>query len=197
MAKTRGRTTATDTRGDNALQWNNWHRKQSICLVGELTPQASALCRLVSFREWLEQGCRSAISGPLLFPGKQNPAEGGLWHFGGDLIWWSQIRDELPLERKWFDSTLVDPRSNLCYFNCGRSRQITTKGPLQWGFNGWTFYSFTQTMSSFFNLELPWQQYIISIYVQENMFKKVKTIISKYQRTCLEPVKIVMFSLFK
>jgi hypothetical protein len=25
--------------------------------------------------------------------------------------------------------------------------KITTKRPLQWGFNGWTFYSFTQTMS--------------------------------------------------
>jgi hypothetical protein len=30
--------------------------------------------------------------------------------------------------------------------------KTTTKGPLQWGFNGWTFYSFTQTVSlvSFF-----------------------------------------------
>jgi hypothetical protein len=27
--------------------------------------------------------------------------------------------------------------------------KITTKGPLQWGFNGWTFYSFTQTLSFF------------------------------------------------
>jgi hypothetical protein len=25
--------------------------------------------------------------------------------------------------------------------------KVTTNGPLQWGFNGWTFYSFTQTMS--------------------------------------------------
>jgi hypothetical protein len=25
---------------------------------------------------------------------------------------------------------VVDPRSNLCYFNCGRVDKITTKGPL-------------------------------------------------------------------
>jgi hypothetical protein len=25
--------------------------------------------------------------------------------------------------------------------------KITTEGPLQWGFNGWTFYSFTQIVS--------------------------------------------------
>jgi hypothetical protein len=52
----------------------------------------------------------------------------------------------------------------------------------------------------FFNwVELPWQKYIISIYVPENVLfkKKVKTTIFKYQRTCLEPVKIVILSLFK
>jgi hypothetical protein len=31
-----------------------------------------------------------------------------------------------------------------------RIDKITTKGSLQWGFNGWTFYSFTQTVSPFF-----------------------------------------------
>jgi hypothetical protein len=30
--------------------------------------------------------------------------------------------------------------------------KITIKGPLQWGFNGWTFYSFTQTVTFFFKL---------------------------------------------
>jgi hypothetical protein len=28
--------------------------------------------------------------------------------------------------------------------------KTTTKGPLQWGFNEWIFYSFTQTMSFIF-----------------------------------------------
>jgi hypothetical protein len=27
--------------------------------------------------------------------------------------------------------------------------KIKTKGPLKWGFNGWTFYSFIQTVSWF------------------------------------------------
>jgi hypothetical protein len=27
--------------------------------------------------------------------------------------------------------------------------KITTKGPLQWGFNGWTFYSFIQIVAIF------------------------------------------------
>jgi hypothetical protein len=30
--------------------------------------------------------------------------------------------------------------------------KITTKGSLQWSFNGWTFYTFTQKMSFFFQL---------------------------------------------
>jgi hypothetical protein len=44
-----------------------------------------------------------------------------------DLTQRSQIRDALPLERSWIDSTVVDPRSNLCYFNCGGSRQNKKK----------------------------------------------------------------------
>jgi hypothetical protein len=49
-------------------------------------------------------------------------------------------RDALPFERSWLDSTVVDPRSNHFYFNYGESNKITTKGPPQWGFNGWIFY---------------------------------------------------------
>jgi hypothetical protein len=37
------------------------------------------------------------------------------------------IRDALPLERSWLDSTVVDPRSNLSYFNCGGDRQDNNK----------------------------------------------------------------------
>jgi hypothetical protein len=40
------------------------------------------------------------------------------------------IGDALPLERSWLDSTVVDPRSNLCYFNCSEIDKMTTKGPL-------------------------------------------------------------------
>jgi hypothetical protein len=48
-----------------------------------------------------------------------------------DLAWQSQIRDALPLERGWIYSVVVDPRSNLCYFNCGRGRENNKKGTLQ------------------------------------------------------------------
>jgi hypothetical protein len=33
------------------------------------------------------------------------------------------IRDALPLERSWLDSIVVDPWSNLCYFNCSGDKQ--------------------------------------------------------------------------
>jgi hypothetical protein len=75
--------------------------------------------------------------------------------------------------------------------------KITTKGPLQWGFNGWIFYLFIY-LFIFNGVELLWQQYTVTVYVQENsLFKKVKTTIFKYQRTCLEPVKIVILFQFK
>jgi hypothetical protein len=57
------------------------------------------------------------------------------------------------------------------------------------------FYLDSTDFFLFNRVELLWQQYIISTYVQENFFKKVKTIIFKNQRTCLEPVKIVNLSL--
>jgi hypothetical protein len=45
------------------------------------------------------------------------------------------IRDAL-LERSWFDLAVVDPRRNLCYFNCSGSRQNKNKRAspmgLQW-----------------------------------------------------------------
>jgi hypothetical protein len=47
-----------------------------------------------------------------------------------DLAWQRQIRDALPLERDWLYLAVVDPRSNLCYFNCSRGRQ-NKKEPLQ------------------------------------------------------------------
>jgi hypothetical protein len=37
------------------------------------------------------------------------------------------MRDALPFKRSWFDLAVVDPRSNLCYFNCGGSRQNNNK----------------------------------------------------------------------
>jgi hypothetical protein len=37
------------------------------------------------------------------------------------------IRDALPFERSWFDSTVVDPRSNFCFFNCSGDRQDNNK----------------------------------------------------------------------
>jgi hypothetical protein len=40
------------------------------------------------------------------------------------------IRDAFPFERSWLDSTVADPRRNLCYVNCSGDRQDTTKGPL-------------------------------------------------------------------
>jgi hypothetical protein len=76
--------------------------------------------------------------------------------------------------------------------------KITTKEPLQWGFNGWTFSFIVLSRHYFLRVELLWQLYTVSIYLQENsLFKKVKTTNFKYQRTCLEPVKIVILSLFK
>jgi hypothetical protein len=64
-----------------------------------------------------------------LFPGKWNPAREGAGVPEGDLTWSSQIRDALPLERSCLDSTVVDPRRKLCYFNCVWSRQDNNKGP--------------------------------------------------------------------
>jgi hypothetical protein len=43
-------------------------------------------------------------------------------------------------------SAVVDPGSNFCYFNCSGDRQDNNKRALLRGFNGWTFYSFTQTV---------------------------------------------------
>jgi hypothetical protein len=46
-----------------------------------------------------------------------------------------------------------DTASNFCYLIALGIDKITTKGPPQWHFNGWTFYSFTQTLSfGFLNL---------------------------------------------
>jgi hypothetical protein len=82
----------------------------------------------------------------------------------------------------------------------GVVEKITTRGVLQWGFNGWIFYLFIFTQCLFFFnwVELLWQQYTVSVYLQENLLlKKVKTTIFKYQRPCLESVNIVILSLFK
>jgi hypothetical protein len=37
------------------------------------------------------------------------------------------IRDALPLERSWLVLAVMDPRSNLCYFNCSGDRQDNNK----------------------------------------------------------------------
>jgi hypothetical protein len=65
-----------------------------------------------------------------------------------DLTPCSQIRDAFPFERSWLASTVLDPRSNLCYFNCsGISTQENKRAPPK-GFNGWkfSFIFFTQCL---------------------------------------------------
>jgi hypothetical protein len=75
-----------------------------------LTSQASALCRLISFTEWLEQSCHPAILDPLLFPGKQRPAKGGC---SGPGEWSYMVKlDQVPLKRSgltppwWIQGTI-------------------------------------------------------------------------------------------
>jgi hypothetical protein len=52
--------------------------------------------------------------------------------------------------------------------------KITTKGPLQWGFNGWTFYLITQ----FFELTRITMATILSVYMSKktrcSFLKKLK-----------------------
>jgi hypothetical protein len=45
----------------------------------------------------------------------------------GDLTQQTQIGDALPLKRSWFASAVVDPRSYLCDFSCGKGRQNNNK----------------------------------------------------------------------
>jgi hypothetical protein len=45
----------------------------------------------------------------------------------GDFTQRSWIADALPLKRSWLDSAVVDPRNNLCYFNCSKGRQNNNK----------------------------------------------------------------------
>jgi hypothetical protein len=146
------------TRSDNTLQWNNWCGKQSVCPIGESTSEASALRRLVSFLGWLEQGCCPAIFGHLLFPGKQSPAKEGHSGSRGCSCMVKLISDALPFKRSWLDSTVVDPRSNLCYFNCSGDRQ-QQKGPCNGVLIAGHFILLPRQITM-----LPWQQCIISTY---------------------------------
>jgi hypothetical protein len=95
---------------------------------------------------WLTQGCCPAVPGPLLFPGKRSPAERGRSGSGGGSCTGKPDRGCAPSPEKLAWLTVVDPKSNRCSFNRGGSGQGNNKRPLQWGSNGWTFYSFTQTM---------------------------------------------------
>jgi hypothetical protein len=97
------------TRGDDALQWDNWYEKQPICPVGELTPQASAVCRLAS--GVTTAGPSSRLPGPLLFPGKQSPAEGGC---SGSRGWSYTVK---------LDQGCTPTREKLAWLNCGGSKE--------------------------------------------------------------------------
>jgi hypothetical protein len=51
----------------------------------------------------------------------------GAYVLEGDPTQRGWIGNALPLERSWLDMTVVDPRSDLCYFNCGRGRESYNK----------------------------------------------------------------------
>jgi hypothetical protein len=133
------------------------------------------------------QGCHPVFLVSCCFLGSRDLLRESAQFPEGYLTQWNQIRDALPLERSWLDLTVVDPRSNLCYFNHGGSRQDNNKraSPNRILMGGHLkFFFLTQTLSFVFvcccccfnRVELPWQQYIISMYVQENMLflKKLK-----------------------
>jgi hypothetical protein len=49
----------------------------------------------------------------------------------GDFAQCGWVRDTFPLEKSWLYSTVVDPRSTLCYFNCCGGKQNNNRRPLQ------------------------------------------------------------------
>jgi hypothetical protein len=148
----------TQTRGDSAVQWRNRCEKQPVRPVGELTPQASAMRRLVSFQWWLVtseqvQGCHSIVLGPPLFPGKQSPAKGGRSGSEGDPAWWSRIRmhshsREAGLTRLWWIQGAISATLTMVGVD-----NITTKGPSNGVLMVGYFILFFYPMSFFFLTE--------------------------------------------
>jgi hypothetical protein len=96
-----------------------------------LTPQVSAVCRLVSFWNDYSRAVVLSFVVPCCFLGSGVLLRKGADVLEGDLTQRSRIRDALTFERSWLDSAVVYPGNYLCYFNCGRVDDITTKGPLQ------------------------------------------------------------------
>jgi hypothetical protein len=90
---------------------------------------------------------------PCCFLGSRVLLREGAQVLEGDPAWWSWIRDALSLEKSWLDSTVVDPGSNHCYFNCGRSsRQINNRRALPMGFY-WLDILFIFYLDSIFLIE--------------------------------------------
>jgi hypothetical protein len=121
-------------------------KNQSICSIGESTPQASAM------HSQLLGVVRAGLSFcHLLSPvvtWKQSSHEGWCSSSGG---WPFMVKPDQGCTPTW---------DKLSWLNCGGSKEqsllllgvdksttTTTKGPLQWGFNGCTFHSFTHMAS--------------------------------------------------
>jgi hypothetical protein len=131
-------------------QVENWpklariHGTDSSSKVRWATSQASAVCRLVSFqRDYSRADVSSSVVSCCLL-GSRVLLGKGAGVLKGDLVWWGWVGDAFLFEGSWHHSAVGDPGNDLCFFNCMGMDKTTN---LQWGFNGWTFHSFTQTAS--------------------------------------------------
>jgi hypothetical protein len=91
----------------------------------KMTPQPSAVHRLVSFQSDWSMAVFQSFMVPCCLLGSRVLLRKGAGIPEGAFAW--GIKAALPLERGWLYSAVVDPRSNLCYFNCSRGRQNNNK----------------------------------------------------------------------
>jgi hypothetical protein len=164
------RTTAADTdRGVTALQWDNWGEKQSVCPVGELTPQASAVCS-----SQLPEVTRAGLSSCCSWSPPVSWEAGSCWgrvlrfqrvilHGEAGSGMHSHLR-EAGLTWLWWIQGEISATLTVVGVD-----KITIKGPSSGILMvGHFIILFFYPDNIFFNwVELPWQQYIVSIYMSK------------------------------
>jgi hypothetical protein len=123
------------------------HGSDSSSKVRWVTPQASAMCTLVSFQSDYSRADISSFMMSCCLPGSRGLPEKGMGVPEGDLAMWGWVRDVSPLEGSWLHSAMVDQGMISAILTTVGVNKTMTKGPHQWGFSDWTFHSFTQTAS--------------------------------------------------
>jgi hypothetical protein len=123
-------------------------------------------------------GCPPVVCGPLLSPGKWGPAEEECRCSEG-WSWMVRLSQGCtPARERLALLGCGGSRGQFFYFNCSKDRQDNMKGPLQWGFNGWTFHSFYPDniflfcfrFVLFFNwVKLPWSN-VLPVYMSKKMY---------------------------